>query len=79
MMTKPVPMTPNQSLFALFCIEALAVEIGTTGNIIYKMLTEDSDILDGYILPYYDALHTQGKDYLLRELKQVMQERGVLQ
>jgi len=72
-------ITPEQSFFAVFCIEALAGELGTTGDKIYKMLTEDSDILDGYIIPYYDALHTQGKSYIVRELKELMQKRGVLQ
>jgi len=71
-------MTPEKSFFAVFCIEALADNLGTPGNKIYKLLTEDSDILDGYILPYYDALHTQGKDYIVQELKDLMQKRQVL-
>jgi len=78
-MAKQTPMTLEQSFFAVFCIEALADDIGTTGDIIYKRLTEESDILDSYILPYYDALHTQGKDYILSELKEVMFKRGVSQ
>ena len=71
-------MTPEQSFFAVFCIESLADELNTTGDQIYKNLTRDSDILDGYIVPYYDALHTQGKEYIVRELKELMQKRGVL-
>ena len=78
-MNKRAEMTPEQSFFAVFCIEALADETGTTGDKIYKMLSEDSDILDSYILPCFDALHTQGKDYIVRELKELMQKRGVLQ
>jgi hypothetical protein len=72
-------MTPEQSFFAVFCIESLAAELGTTGDKVYKMLTEESDILDGYIVPSYDALHTQGKGYIVRELMELMQKRGVLQ
>jgi hypothetical protein len=78
-MNEQTQMTPEQSHFAVFCIEALADELGTTGGKIYKMLTENSDILDGYIVPCYDALHTQGKDYIVHELKELMQRRGVLQ
>ena len=70
--------THEQSFFAVFCIEALADDLGTTGNIIYKMLTEDSNILDDYIIPYYDALHTQGKEYIVRELKELLQKQGVI-
>ena len=71
-------MTPEQSFFAVFCIEALADDLGTTGDKIYKILTEKSDILDGYILPFYDSLHTQGKDYIVRELKELMLKKGIL-
>jgi len=77
-MSPQTAMTPEQSFFAVFCIEALADELGTTGDNIYRILTEDSNILDDYIVPCYDALHTQGKDYIVRELKELMQKRGVL-
>jgi hypothetical protein len=75
---KRVDMTPEQSFFSVFCIEALAEELGTTGDLVYKMLTEDSDILDGYIALYYDSLHTQGRAYIVRELLELMRERGVI-
>ena len=72
-------MTPEQSFFAVFCIEALADDLGTTGDNVYRMLAENSSILDDYLVPCYDALHTQGKDFIVRELKELMQQRGVLQ
>ena len=72
-------LTAEQSFFAVFCIEALADDLGTTGDKIYRMLTESSDIFDNYIIPGYDALHTQGKDFIVRELKELMQKKGVLQ
>ena len=71
-------LNPKQSFFAVFCIEALADELETTGDKIYKKLTEDSAILDNYIIPCYDALHTQGKEYIVNELKELMQKQGVL-
>jgi len=71
-------LTPKQSFFAVFCIEALADELGTTGDKIYKMLTEDSNILDNYIIPCYDALHTQGKEYIIHDLVELMQEKGIV-
>jgi len=71
-------MTPEQSFFAVFCIEALSDELKTTGDKVYKLLTTNSDILDSYIVPNYDALHTQGKDYIIRELMDVMKSQGVL-
>jgi hypothetical protein len=71
-------MMPEQSFFAAFCIEALADELGIAGDKIYRMLTDDSDILDAYIVRHYDVLHTQGKDYVVRELKGLMEKRGIL-
>ena len=78
-MKKQTAMTPEQSFFAVFCIEALADELQTTGDEIYTMLTEKSGILDNYIVPFYDALHTQGREYIVRELIELMQENGVLE
>ena len=72
-------MSQETSFFAVFCIESLADELGTTGDVVYKMLADDSDILDSYIVPCYDALHTQGKDYIVKELMELLVERGVLQ
>ena len=72
---KRVAMTSEQSFFAVFCIEALADDLGTTGDKVYRILTEDSNILDGYIVPSYDALHTQGKGYIVEELKEIMRKR----
>jgi DNA-binding phage protein len=72
-------MNAEQSFFSVFCIEALAKELGISGDKIYKMLSDDSDILDSYIVTHYDALHTQGKNYIVRELTELMREKGVLQ
>ena len=71
-------MTPEQSFFAVFCIEALSDELETTGDKVYKLLTAESDILDSYLVPHYDTLHTQGKDYIVNELIDIMKKRGVL-
>ena len=76
-MSNIIAMTPEQSFFAIFCIESISDELEITGDKVYKMLTEESDILDGYIIPYYDTLHTQGKDYIVGELIELMKRRGV--
>ncbi|MDR2132931.1 MAG: DUF3791 domain-containing protein [Clostridiales Family XIII bacterium] len=77
-MNKYTEISPEQSYFAVFCIEALSDELGVPGDKVYRLLTEDSDILDAYILPFHDALHTQGKGYIVRELKELLQKRGLL-
>ncbi len=78
-MNQRAEMTPEQSFFAVFCIEALADELHITGDKVYRLLAEKSNILDSYIVPSYDTLHTQGKVYIVRELKELMRKRRVLE
>ena len=42
-----------------------------------QAFTEKSDILNGYIVPEYEVLHTQSKEYIVDDLLNVMKERGV--
>jgi hypothetical protein len=44
---------------------------------VYQALTEQSNILNGYIVPEYETLHTQSKDYIVNDILEFMQERGV--
>ena len=71
-------MNTNELEFAVFCIENVAEELGLTGAEIYRLLTEKSDILDNYIIPCYDALHTQGRDYIVNDITGYMREKGLV-
>ena len=77
-MKEQSPMTPEQSFFAVFCIESLSDELGVKGDEIYALLTKKSNILDSYIIPNYDSLHTQGKGYIVDELTSLMEKYGVI-
>ena len=63
--------------YVLFCIEGIAKKLGKDGREVYQILTEDSDILNSYIGPSYDVLHTQGKDYIIEDILDVMKKRGL--
>ena len=63
--------------FAVFCIENVAAKLGVDAEKVYQAFTEKSDILNGYIVPEYEILHTQSKEYILEDLLDVMKERGV--
>lgn len=63
--------------FAVFCIENVAANLGVDAELVYKAFTEKSDILNGYIVPEYEVLHTQSRDYIVNDLVDVMKERGV--
>ena len=67
----------NQLEFAVFCIENIAIRLEKNAEEIYKMLTEESNILSSYIIPAYEILHTQSKDYIVDNIISLMRERGI--
>lgn len=67
----------NELEFAVFCIENVAARLGAKPEEVYRAFTDRSDILHGYIVPEYDILHTQSKEYIVNDILEVMQERGI--
>lgn len=63
--------------FAIFCIENVAIKLGVSAEQIYETLTQKSNILNEYIVPEYEILHTQSKEYIVNDILEVMRERGV--
>lgn len=63
--------------FAIFCIESVASKLHVDAQKVYAALTEQTDILNEYIIPEYEVLHTQSKDYIVDDIIDVMRERGV--
>ena len=61
----------------MFCIENIAAKLGVNAERVYRAFTEKSDILNGYIVPKYDVLHTQSREYIVDDLLDVMKEKGV--
>lgn len=67
----------NELEFAVFCIENVAAKLGVDAERVYQAFTEKSDILNGYIVPEYEMLHTQSREYIVDDLLDVMKERKV--
>lgn len=63
--------------FVTYCISKLAQVLNLSQREIYRRLKE-SGILDGYIIPSYDVLHTFSSRYLVEDLTDYMREKGVL-
>ena len=63
--------------FVVFCIESIAARMGVNAKRVYIALSEKSDILENYIIPEYEILHTQSKDYIVEDIMEVMREREV--
>jgi hypothetical protein len=70
-------MNTKELEFAVFCVENVADECGRSGADVYRLLTEKSGILDDYIIPSYDTLHTQGKEYIVNDIVEYMREKGL--
>ena len=63
--------------FAIFCIENIAVRLNISAEKVYSALAEKSNILSDYIVPEYGILHTQSKDYIVDDIIELMNEKGV--
>ena len=77
MMTDEKIKNASELEFAVFCIENVAAKLGVNAERVYKAFTEQSDILNGYIVQEYEVLHTQSREYIVDDLLDVMKERGV--
>ncbi len=62
--------------FSIFCIEHVAAKLNVDAKRVYQTFTA-SGILNGYIVPEYEILHTQSREYIVNDLLDVMEERGV--
>jgi len=72
-------MNKKELDFAVFCVESVAEHLGMNGADIYVKLKHESDLLDEYIIENYDALHTQGKEYIVEDIIDIMRKEGLLQ
>ena len=54
----------------------MAAKLGVDEEYVYQEFTEKSDILNGYIVPEYEVLHTQSREYIVDDLLDVMKESG---
>lgn len=70
-------MKKSELRFVIFLLYALAEAWDKKTAEVYCLL-QSSNILNDYILPCYDVLHTQGKEYLVEDITELAQERGIL-
>ena len=72
-----IPMSDRQIEYAVFCIENVAQRLGKTGFEVFQIL-KSSGLLHSYIIPSYEALHTQSKQYIVDEIVSVLRERNLV-
>ena len=59
-------MNDKQIEFSVFCIENVAKQLGKTGSEVFQILNS-SGLLHSYIIPSYEALHTQSLDWVVED------------
>ena len=70
-------MQEYQLDFVTYCVGNLADRFNMSASKVYKML-RSTDILNGYMIPCYDVLHTFGKEYIMDDLINLLKKRGAL-
>ncbi|MCF0260821.1 MAG: DUF3791 domain-containing protein [Erysipelotrichaceae bacterium] len=68
----------HQLEFAVFVIENTAVKTGLPPEKVYSLIAEDSRILPDYLMKNYEVLYTQGKDYIVSDLLELMKEKKLI-
>lgn len=64
-------------VFITFCVGSLADALHWSASRVYKAL-RTTGLLNDYIVPSYDVLHTFGKDYIVEDLTEALREKGAL-
>lgn len=60
--------------FAASCIDSVAkVEHSTSEDVFFRM--KRAGLIGGYVLKYYDTLHTESRDHVTQELVRMLKER----
>ena len=68
-------MDDSNLTFVVYLIHQLAEAWNQTPPEVYKVLKR-TGVLDNYIVPCYDVLHTLGKEYLVEDISELVAERG---
>ena len=63
--------------FVILCIENVASKVHVDALRVYAALTEQTDILQEYIIPEYEVLHTQSKDHIVDDIIDTMRKRDI--
>lgn len=64
--------------FTIFCVNNVALRLNKSAKEVYHQM-QKANIINGYIVPCYDVLHTFSKEYIVDDLVLFMQKKGALQ
>ncbi len=75
-MEKDNAMDERTIEFVTFAIGSVAERLQRNTSDIYRLFKK-LDVIGGYLVPAYGVLHTYGRQYLVDDLLEFMQEKGV--
>ena len=70
-------MQEYQLDFVTYCVGNLADRLNMSASKVFQML-RSTNILNGYMIPCYDVLHTFSKEYIMDVLINLLKKRGAL-
>ena len=62
--------------FTIFCVNNVAAYLNKSAKDVYHAM-QNAGMIDGYIVPCYDVLHSFSKEYIVNDLVSLMQQKGV--
>ena len=63
--------------FVMYMIHACANKWETSPAQVYQKLKE-ANCIQAYLVPFYDVLHTQSSRYVVDDIQQYLQKRGII-
>ena len=63
--------------FTIFCVNNVAIYLGKSSKEVYHLM-QDADLINDYIVPCYDVLHTFSKEYIVDDMISIMRRKGVV-
>ena len=62
--------------FTIFCVNNVASYLNKSAQEVYHAM-QDAGVIDDYIVPCYDVLHSFSKEYIIDDLVSLMRQKGV--
>lgn len=69
-----LPLDELKLNFAASCVEGLARRSGKPYIEVYERMNKVG-VIENYILPYYDTLHTESREYVLDDVEEYIENR----
>lgn len=69
-----LPLDELKLAFAASCVEGLARRLDMPYSEVYERMSR-TGVIEDYIIPFYDTLHTESRDYLLDDVLEYMDNK----